>query len=248
MNLSPDDFDEPHVRLLPCKIFSYMLFPSNEVRRNLFINSALFDAAAAVAVAANVSMEIRPSALNHFRQKTDIQAMAEAAVEPVIYGAVKAPDAPERAAGELVGELLLMAISHELQEPGSVSLNNVLDYASKYFRPTSKRIAQKTRPTDLKKIWHEHRPAAHLWAAFLSWNAEKKTEWGKSALGDDERLLPAGGEHLCSFLALSETLRMKGEAIKHKNATAAFLPAEVAWRPPGNLLASRVAELGSKIL
>jgi hypothetical protein len=208
-------------------------------RENLFLKSALFEAGATVARAAKISLVIDPSALDDLQKKTDACAMAE-----VIYGGAKAPDAPERAAGELVGELLLMAISNELQTPGSVSLNGILDYASRYFTG-----AQKATPEALKKIWHEHRPVAHLWAALLRWNAEKQTEDGRALVGDDARLIPADPERLCDFLAFSEILRIKGEAIKHKHAKDAFLPAGVAWRLPGNLPALRAAvERGSKIL
>lgn len=41
---------------------------------------------------------------------------------------------------------------------------------------------------------------------------------GKAVLGVSGVLVPPGREPLNAFLALAETLRSKGEAIKHKNA------------------------------
>jgi hypothetical protein len=40
MSLIPYDFAEPHVGFLPYKIWAYMLFPSDDLRRNLFLASA----------------------------------------------------------------------------------------------------------------------------------------------------------------------------------------------------------------
>jgi hypothetical protein len=131
-----------------------------------------------------------------------------------------------------------MAIAYQ-EEPGSVSLNWILDRASSYYLG-----AQRTRPKELKKVWHEYRLAAHLWAAHLHWDRVGQTPEGKAVLGVSGVLVPPGREPLKAFLALAETLRIKGEAIKHKNAKDAFLPAGI-WRLPDSLSYLRLPELGS---
>ena len=205
MNIIHHDFEEPHVRFLPLKIWAYMLFPSAVAERDRFLSSALLETAAGFANAFNVGVVIAPSALGHLHQKSDVRAMGEAAVQPVIAGAATSPNAVERSSGELAGEMFLMAISHDLQEPNSVSLGSVLRYASDYFKES-----KKTRPADLKKVWHEHRPSAHLWAALLQWKELHQS----SGEGDAPRLLPTDGKGLHLFLALAEVLRKKGEVIK----------------------------------
>jgi hypothetical protein len=198
----------------------------------------LFETAAGFAKTFNVGVEIAPSALGLFQKKGDACAMGQAAIEPVISGAATSPNAVERSAGELVGEMLLIAISRDLEEPGSVSLGSVLRYASDYFKDS-----KKTRPADLKKVWHQHRPSAHLWAALLQW---KELYQSSSGEGDARRLLPTDGNGLHLFLAFAESLRIKGEAIKHKQAREAFLPDGVVWRLPDRLIAAEAAaKLGS---
>ncbi len=234
MSIVPLDFEEPHVRFLPLKIWAYMLFPSATAERDRFLTSALLETASGFAKAFNVGVEIAPSALGLLQKKGDVLMMADAAMQPVISGAAKSPNTVERSAGELAGELLLMAIAHDLENPGSVSLNGVLAFASDYFKRS-----KKTRPKDLKRVWHEYRPCAHLWAALLQWKELHKSS-------ENGRLIPNDGKTLHSFLAFAESLRIKGEAIKHKQAREAFLPDGVAWRLPDRLIAAQAAaKLGS---
>jgi hypothetical protein len=231
MSIVPLDFEEPHVRFLPVKIWAYMLFPSAGAERDRFLTSSLFEIASGFAKAFNMGVEIAPSALALLQEKGDVLMMAEAAMQPVISGAAKSPNAVERSAGELSGELLLMAIAHDLENPGSVSLNAVLAFASDYFKRS-----KKTRPKDLKRVWHEYRPCAHLWAALLHWKE----------LNGGAQLIPTDGITLHSFLALAEVLRFKGEALKHKQAREALLPDGIAWCLENHLLAAQAAsKLGS---
>jgi hypothetical protein len=240
MDLLPLDFEEPHIRFTPIKVLAYMLFPSDDEARNDFLKGSLLDAGATLAKAYGVSLSIDQSAVDVLTSRKNPLAMIEAATKYVIRGAAKAPGTPRRIAGTLAGESLLMAIANVQNEPGSVSLNWVLDRASSNYRG-----AQRTRPSDLKTVWHEYRAAAHLWAAALYWNIVTETPDGKAALGVSGVLVPHGREPLKAFLALAETLRIKGEGIKHKNAKDAFLPAGITWRLPDSLSYLRLPELGS---
>ena len=213
MDLVQLDFVEPHVGFLPKKLWAYLLFPSADAERGRFLSAALFETTSALAKAVNAGIEIKSSALDLLQRKGDFLAMADAAMRPVISGAVGKTGAVERSAGELSGELLLMAIAHDSQEPGSVSLGNVLRYASDYFKDL-----KKTRPADLKKVWHAFRPSAHLWAALI-----QSKELNQSPQKGARRLIPTDGDGLCLFLAFAESLRIKGEAIKHKQAREALL-------------------------
>jgi hypothetical protein len=209
-------------------------------KRNDFLKSSLLDAGATLAKAYGGSLSIDQSAVDIVTPRQNPRAMIDAATEYVIRGPAKAPEAPRRVAGTLVGELLLMAIANDREEPGSVSLNWVLDRASSNYRG-----AQRTRPKELKKVWHEYRLAAHLWAAESHWNIVAETLEGQAVLGTSGVLISPSRESLKAFLALAETLRIKGEAIKHKNAKDAFLPAGLVWRLPDSLSYLRLPELGS---
>jgi hypothetical protein len=89
----------------------------------------------------------------------------------------------------------------------------------------------------LKRVWHEYRPCAHLWAALLQWKEQK----------GGARLIPTDGKDLHAFLALAESLRIKGGTFRHKQAKEALLPDEVAWRLSGQFIVVQWAsELGSK--
>ncbi len=134
MSIGPLDFMEPHLRFLPTKLWAYMLFPTDGEKRDRFMTSALLEAASGAAKALKMGLEIRPSALGLLSNKADVAKMVDEAMVPVIAVAANKDGAAERCGGELAGELLLMAIAHDLQEPGSVSLNAVLAYASDYFR------------------------------------------------------------------------------------------------------------------
>jgi hypothetical protein len=105
MDLLPLDFEEPHIRFAPIKVLAYMLFPSDDEARNDFLKSSLLDAGATLAKAYGGSLSIDQSAVDIVTSKKDPRAMIDASTEYVIRGAAKAPDAPRRVAGTLVGRI-----------------------------------------------------------------------------------------------------------------------------------------------
>lgn len=146
--------------------------------------------------------------------------MVDEASVPIIYGAAKNPKAVSCTGGELAGHILAEAINSERDNPRSASLKTVLPRVSSRYQGS-----MNARPQDIKKIWHEYQPAAHLWAA--------KAHWDLSIASDE--FVPLDSSVLAAFLALAETTRLMAEGIKHKNAREPFLPPNVAWRLPDSL-------------
>jgi hypothetical protein len=249
LDLSPNDFEENsplQQKFAPIKVIAAMLYPTKDAARQRFLVSVGFRAAGVLAEKSG-GLNISTSAASLLGEIGDIYEMIDQATQPVIYGVRGLADGPNLTAGTISGRILLAVLALNDKDPAHATLDKAREEVSRQIREAWKnpQPAKKARPQDLKKHWSSYKSVAHLWAAYLFWKEAASHGDGQAMGMETNGVVPSGSQQLMAFLALAETIRERGERIKHKNAPHPILKPNEMWRLPPSLANLRLPELGA---
>ncbi|MGI4763956.1 MAG: hypothetical protein ACRYGP_02640 [Janthinobacterium lividum] len=224
IDIAPFEILTPALKVgIKAKVIGLMLWPDDEHKRFNFIVSNVNDAAQRIAISNNTGLAMDAEFSRLLRDRTIIhpKGMITEALQPVIRGAVKTPNAPQLTPGEIAGQVLIHA-THRLKEgQKNIGLNDCLDRVSEDLRRDG---AMNARQKDLKHHWHKFRSVSPLWASYLT--MRRIQHMGRKS---------KPGWELYNLLMGAEVFRMDGELISHRNATEGLLPPGSVWQLSGEV-------------
>lgn len=244
LDLSSEDFagNPLQRRFAPMKVMAVMMHPENATARDRLLVSIGFRGAASWANQLRVGLTVAPDATDLFVQVSDPNELIDQALQPVITGFKGLGDGPSFSGGHLAGAILLKVLHLHQQDATHASLELARTEISNELQALK---AKRVRPKDLKLPWNAFRSASHLWAAYIRWQVVSEQKEAREIGITVGSLIPTEPVAFKAFLALAETLRERGERIKHKNAATPILKAEQMWRLPPEFGDIRLPELGA---
>ena len=202
-------------------IEAVMLFPHDDEKRELFVESALAHAF----VQALKRGELGESRLlgdatvmrRAFELAPVYSEMRKAGLEPRLR--TPKTETPHFIHGGLIAayQLLVPLLTYRHGQPiGRVVTDSVL---AKGLSHTAVGRLRGASLRNLEKIWQEYQSVAHLWTAFLL----------------SEYCVPTSAHELVRFVSLAELIRRWAEQYRPRNSKNALLDRDVTWKAPAEL-------------
>ena len=168
---------------------------------------------------------------------SDPAKLAAEALAPAVRRPEKA-EAFDVSPQGLAGLVLLQAFSsHERGDP-DVSLTKCIEAVVQILRTRQATLG--STKSNIKDVWHKYRPVAHIAAAFIvGFKRNNGSHWFNDPL------------QFVEFLRVANTMKTRGEAIRHKQAVDSILVPGEGWEfviSPSTVLhrtGSKISEPGS---
>ncbi len=196
--------------MVQCLLF----FPDDIEARSQYLASRLYEFARLVA------HEMGPEATVTFTAPPNVwpadpARMASEALTPAIRRPEKAEPFNVSPQG-VAGLVLLQAFSFQDRGDQEISLTKCIDSLVQIFRVRQATLGSTKQ--NIKEVWHKYRSVSHIAAAMIV--GYKKFDGG-AWINDPFRFV--------EFIRTSNTMKARGEAIRHKQAAEAILPPGEGW-------------------
>lgn len=202
-----------------------MLFPSDEAKRQAFLEAAVADSFFSSLRADDCDDAPLPASLVRWALKVapDFPDHFADGVRPSAHVPAKASGEGSMHGGYIAAYLILIPLVMHFRHQRSIGLIAARRVLTGWLRDKNQLAGASDR--SLQHTWAEYQSVAHLWAAFILFG---------------ERL-PATADELVDFLSLAELIRCWGAQYCPAHSRKPLLDEQITWTmPPGFPLRSGV--------